>query len=235
MVVLDEHRVGQGLAVVEPASRAHRRLLQPAQPGQRLAGVADPRLARGAHVAASVVAMPEQCWSRFSAVRSPASRERIEPDTVPSTWSSRTASPSPSCQSTVTFRVELGEHLRSCRGAGEHPLSPGHEPPGPGRGLVDDRDRREVAEQAEVFGECPRHDLPEDGHGRIEVAHHALGWRTSTGSAWKVSSSSSWKNRPSNALDRSGWSSRVWVPRDSSRASAADASAHPTANRLRSS
>ena len=39
------------------------------------------------------------------------------------------------------------------------------------------RERREVAEQAEVLGERARDDVTHDGHGRVEVADHALGSR----------------------------------------------------------
>ena len=52
VVVLDQHRGRQRVAVVEAAAGAHRRALHAAQAGQRLAGVEDAGLAaRGAHVA----------------------------------------------------------------------------------------------------------------------------------------------------------------------------------------
>ena len=46
VVVLHQHEVGQRPAVVDAAAGAHRRLLERAQTGQRLAGVPDPRTRR---------------------------------------------------------------------------------------------------------------------------------------------------------------------------------------------
>ena len=81
VVVLDQHRVGERLAVVEAAARAHRGLLHAAQAGQRLAGVEDAGLpARGAHVTARQRARRPSSGSRkLSATRSPVSTERSEP------------------------------------------------------------------------------------------------------------------------------------------------------------
>ena len=95
VVVLDQHGVAQALPVVEAATGAHRGLLDRAQPGQGLAGVADlgPALG-GLHVPAGERRDPGACCRRFSAVRSAARIERRLPVTVAEHVVASIASPS---------------------------------------------------------------------------------------------------------------------------------------------
>ena len=82
VVVLDQRRVRQRHPVVDAAAAAHRVLLQRAQPGRRLAGVADRGAGAGDRVdpaRGSAVATPDRWQSRFSAVRSAVSRSRVGP------------------------------------------------------------------------------------------------------------------------------------------------------------
>ena len=88
VVVLDQHEVGQRAAVVHAAPGAHRRLLDRAQPGQRLAGVPDPcRRSPAASTNRRVsVATPDRWHRKLSAVRSPVSTERKRPATPRRPW-----------------------------------------------------------------------------------------------------------------------------------------------------
>ncbi len=100
--------------------------------------------------------------------------------------------------------IQLVEGLGRGGGAGEDSLGAGDERSRRHRLVVDHGDGREVAEQAEVFGERPFDDVVHEVMGRIEVADHALGSRTSAGSGTKTGASPAAKNRPRNALDGFG-------------------------------
>ena len=76
------------------------------------------------------------------------------------------------------------------------------------------RERREVAEEAEVLGQRARDDVAHDGHGRVEVADHALAAGRRREAEERERRVPDWKNRPSIPVDRSGKSStRVRAPR----------------------
>ena len=99
VVVLHEHHLGQRAAVVHAAAGAHGRLLERAQPGQRLAGVPDAcatarRVGRGVDEAAGDGRDPERWQRKLSAVRSAVRTEASGPSTVPRTSPGATRSPS---------------------------------------------------------------------------------------------------------------------------------------------
>ena len=82
VIVLEHGAVGQVEAMVFPAAHCHRVFLQGAQAGQGLAGVGDGRVGfppPAGHTGRVALATPDMCCRRLRAVRSPLSRQRVEP------------------------------------------------------------------------------------------------------------------------------------------------------------
>ena len=122
VVVLQQHEVGQRAAVVHAAAGAHRRLLERAQTGQRLAGVPDARRRPGGVDERRVAWRRPSRWHRkLSAVRSPVRTDAQRPGDR-----RRPSLPAPTrrrrraATSTCTVGVDLRERLGRARGAGEH-------------------------------------------------------------------------------------------------------------------
>src|SRR5262249_43767031 len=140
-------------------------------------------------------------------------------------------------------RVELSVGLARECGAGEHTIFAGNERGDRGLVLAHTRDRRDVAECAEILGERFRHETADEGMRRIEVGHcdrlparsDASGARTSTCRFTNAGARPRNTNRPRKASDGSGYSRRAWAPRDSRRAIAAATIARDTRSRLQTS
>src|SRR6478609_4406392 len=236
VVVLDEHGVAQALAVVEPATRAHRGLLDRPQSRQRLAGVAHLRPAGGGlHVLvgrrgdARCVLQQVERGPLGAEDRAQVARDRRQPlvrlhglavARVPHQRDGR---------------VDLHEHLGRGCDAREHAVAAGHDVGGAGRVLGDRRDRGEVAEAPEVLRQRPRDQVPKPRGRRVVVAGPRAHAGTSAGSGTNSSGPPRVTNRPASASDVSGKSRRVCVPRLSSRTCADATSARATVSRLRNS
>jgi len=133
----------------------------------------------------------------------------------------------------VDVPVELTERLGREGGPREHALAARDEHRGRGLILTDARDRRDVAENAEVLGQRVFDEPPHYRSRRVERGHDRArptatgGSATNTGAALPRTT-----KRPASASAVFGKSERVCAPRDSSRACAAATIVRDTRNRL---
>ena len=120
------------------------------------------------------------------------------PLTSPSAWSGSTVvAVGAAATSTATVGSTWRNASVAARGPGEHAFAARDEPAGRRRVLVDARDRREVAEQAEVLGERARDDLARPtvaGGSRSRITRSAHGRRRGAGRTSAVRPA--WKKRP---------------------------------------
>src|SRR4051794_16253024 len=147
MIVLDQHRVGERLAVVEPPTRADGSLLQRAKPRKRLAGIADTSAsARGAHVPTRVRrdarAVLEKVQRAPLARQDRPQRPADSTETLPLAYLLAVGHR----PGHVDTWIKLSEHLGGYRSPREDAVAPGHEAARANGFVVDDRDRREVAQ-----------------------------------------------------------------------------------------
>ena len=222
VVVLHEHQVGERPAVVDAAAGAHRRLLERAEPGQRLACLADARAAferrdepvgRGGDT--REVAQEVERGALAGEHRAQAPRDRARRRS-----SRRPMVPSPTRHGDLDARVDLREHLdrrTRCR-----------------RG----RRRRATTTSATVCAAASTSAAVTSPSG---PRSSAMARATASRTRWRGGSSGASvmrrgprpeagrspasrpanTNRPRNRSSVSRKSSRVCVPRDSSRANAA--------------
>src|SRR5665213_4257035 len=173
VIVLDQHRVAQRVAMVEAAARADGRALHRTQPGKGLAGVEHAHLAlRGCHVAVrhrrDPTAVTHEVEGGAFAGEDGAQPARDPTEPGPGPYLVAVVHVPLDDQGLVDLPIGLGRE----RGAGQHAVGAGDEGGFAPLVAFDARDRRDVAEDPEIFGQRVFDETAYDGTGGIEARHY---------------------------------------------------------------